>query len=93
MKKEYIKPETSLVEVEVMTMLAGSPTVLSIDRYNHADEELSNEHRRGWGDLWVEWHRWQKEGVSKCDFVILSAAKDLFQGLILRFFALLRMTR
>lgn len=54
MKKEYIKPETSLVEVEVMTMLAGSPTVLSIDRYNHADEELSNEHRRGWGDLWVE---------------------------------------
>ena len=51
MKKEYMKPETSIVEVEVMTMLAGSPTVVSLNE-GHAEEELSNNRRGEWGNLW-----------------------------------------
>ena len=47
---------TDVVDMELMTMLAisnGKPTI----RVNHstvADEELANERRGGWGDLWVE---------------------------------------
>ena len=52
MKKEYVKPETSIVEVEVMTMLAGSPTAVSLYDKDHADEELSNDRRGEWGNLW-----------------------------------------
>ena len=51
MKKEYKKPETSIVEVEVMTMLAGSPTAVSLNE-DHADAELSNDRRGEWGNLW-----------------------------------------
>ena len=51
MKKEYKKPETSIVEVEVMTMLAGSPTAVSLYK-DHAEEELSNDRRGEWGNLW-----------------------------------------
>lgn len=51
MKKEYKKPETSIVEVEVMTMLAGSPTAVSLNE-GHAEEELSNDRRGEWGNLW-----------------------------------------
>ena len=51
MKKEYIKPEISTMEIDVMTMLAASSfTVKDI----HADEELSNNRRGTWGDLWGE---------------------------------------
>lgn len=52
MKKEYKKPETSIVEVEVMAMLAGSPTAVSLYDKDHADEELSNNRRGEWGNLW-----------------------------------------
>lgn len=52
MKKEYVKPETSIVEVEVMAMLAGSPTAVSLYDKDHADEELSNNRRGEWGNLW-----------------------------------------
>lgn len=51
MKKEYKKPETSIAEVEVMTMLAGSPTAVSLNE-RHADEELSKDRRGEWGNLW-----------------------------------------
>lgn len=52
MKKEYVKPETSLVEVEVMTMLAGSPSPTMSISDAHAKEELSNDRRGEWGNLW-----------------------------------------
>lgn len=52
MKKEYMKPATELVEVELVSMLAGSPTSLNFDSSTHADEELSNNRRGGWGNLW-----------------------------------------
>lgn len=48
MKNEYIQPTMSVVDVEVMTMLAASEIKLS----NEHAEELSNERRGSWGDLW-----------------------------------------
>lgn len=52
MKKEYVKPETSIAEVEVMTMLAGSPSPTMSISDAHAQEELSNDRRGEWGNLW-----------------------------------------
>lgn len=49
MKNEYIQPTMSVVDVEVMAMLAASEMKLSSD---HVDTELSNERRGSWGDLW-----------------------------------------
>jgi len=54
MKRTYVKPITEVVDMELMNMLAisngGTMTVSNAE----ADEELSNERRGGWGDLWVE---------------------------------------
>ena len=52
MKKEYMKPATELVEVELESMLAissgGNLNVSNSDDF----EELSNNRRGGWGNLW-----------------------------------------
>ena len=52
MKKEYMKPATELVEVELESMLAissgGNLNVSNSDEF----EELSNNRRGGWGNLW-----------------------------------------
>ena len=49
MKNEYIQPAMSVVDVEVMTMLASSEIRLGSE---YADEELSNGYRVAWDDLW-----------------------------------------
>ena len=50
MKKEYMKPEISVVEIEMMAMLASSPSDVNIND-NHADEELSNRRRNFWDEV------------------------------------------
>lgn len=50
MKNEYIQPAMSVVDVEVMAMLASSEIKLSSEE--HAEAELSNDRRGSWGDLW-----------------------------------------
>ena len=49
MKNEYEQPTLSVVDVEVITMLAASKIWLGSDQ---ADEELSNGSRGSWDDLW-----------------------------------------
>ena len=52
MKKDYIKPEIEVVEVEVVNMLAES-TGNDVDLEGKAPEEELVQKRRGkWGDLW-----------------------------------------
>ena len=55
MKKEYIRPEVEVIEVEPITMLAiSSEGGLDVDGGNEPDEELSNRRRGQWGNLWAE---------------------------------------
>ena len=54
MKKEYIQPATVVVETELMTMIASSSQQTMSISEEYADEELSNNHRGRWGDLWSE---------------------------------------
>ena len=49
MNNEYIEPALSVIEVEVMNMLAASEIKFSD---GHADTELSNGRRGAWIDLW-----------------------------------------
>jgi len=56
MKRTYVKPITEVVDMELMNMLAisnGKPTI-RVSHSTEADDELANERRGGWGDLWVE---------------------------------------
>ena len=49
MKKEYLKPETEIMEMEVSSMIATSAPI--------TDEEVdaaSNERRGRWGNLWSQ---------------------------------------
>ena len=55
MKQEYIRPEVSITELELESMLAISSGG-TIKVSNNRGWELSNERDsgRGWGDLWRE---------------------------------------
>ena len=51
-KKTYIAPTVEITEIETVAMLAAS---IGIDT-NHggSDEQLSNDRRGTWGNLWAE---------------------------------------
>ena len=53
-KKEYIKPEIEVVEIESVEMIAGS--LVFNDKEVDTDQQLSNAYRPGrrgqWGNLW-----------------------------------------
>ena len=51
MKKKYIKPEVMVANLEPISMCSSSTNVMGV--YNqHAQEELSNDRRGTWGNLW-----------------------------------------
>jgi hypothetical protein len=50
-KKTYITPAAKEVNLLTMEMLATS-TCIEIKNDRKGDEQLSNEWRDGWGDMW-----------------------------------------
>ena len=51
-KKEYIKPELNVFQMETQAILAGSYIEKAADEdYN---EELVNEYRDTWGNIWAD---------------------------------------
>ena len=50
-KKEYIKPEIEVVNLEVVEMIATS---LQFNETGGKEESLSNGRRGKWGDLWYQ---------------------------------------
>ena len=53
-KKEYIKPETEVVELELESlMLSASNKVDISDDTTEEDAWMSNGRRGKWGDLWA----------------------------------------
>ena len=51
-KKEYIKPSTEAIEVDVISMLAASIGVG--EGSAGAGDAWSNRHRGEWGNLWAD---------------------------------------
>ena len=53
-KKVYIAPECEVVEVDLVSMIAGS--VIDVTPGEDDDFVLeSNRHRGEWGNLWSDW--------------------------------------
>ena len=52
MKKMYVTPTTEVTELELSSMLAISGGGTLTVSNQEADEELSNDRRGGWGNLW-----------------------------------------
>ena len=50
MKHNYIKPETIVEELTVVTMFATSGNRIPVN--NTPSTPAANERRGGWGDLW-----------------------------------------
>ena len=53
-KKTYIAPTVEITEIETVAMLAAS---IVIDRENEGTEQLSNDRRGSWGNLWDDENR------------------------------------
>ena len=51
MKKMYVAPTTDVTELELSSILAISGGTLTVGN-QEADEELSNNRRGEWGNLW-----------------------------------------
>lgn len=52
MKKEYIAPEITVIDVEAEEMLSASSIGYTDDKASNDYEALTNERRGSWGDLW-----------------------------------------
>ena len=52
MKKEYIAPEITVIDVEVEEILAVSRIGYTDDKASNDYEALSNDRRGAWGNLW-----------------------------------------
>ena len=52
MKQNYIKPETTVQEIEAADMLAASFLEYTDEKASNELEALSNDRRGSWGDLW-----------------------------------------
>ena len=51
-KKEYIKPELNVYQMETISILAGSEILKAKEEdYN---EESVNEYRDTWGNIWAD---------------------------------------
>ena len=54
-KKEYIKPEMLVVDIEVQQIITASPTPGFGDGFASGDGEVLSNRRRGtWGNLWAD---------------------------------------
>ena len=52
-KKNYISPAAKEVNLLTMQMMATSAEQnIRIDKEGKGDQQLTNEWRNGWGDLW-----------------------------------------
>lgn len=51
-KKEYIKPEIEVIEIESVEMMAGS--LVFNDKEVDTGSQLSNDRRGKWGNLWAD---------------------------------------
>lgn len=51
-KKKYISPECTVVEMELMNLIATS-LGFGEDKPENDIEDMSNRHRGEWGDLWA----------------------------------------
>jgi hypothetical protein len=52
-KKEYIAPQIEVVEIDAMSMFAGSKPEIGVGNGDaEADDAWSNRHRGEWGNLW-----------------------------------------
>ena len=52
MKQNYIKPQTTVLELEVAEMMATSFIDYTTEKANDEYEVLSNKRRGSWGNLW-----------------------------------------
>ena len=50
-KKKYISPECTVVEMEIMNMMAASVGIGNDKEENDA-EDMALRHRGQWGNLW-----------------------------------------
>ena len=56
-KKEYIKPETEVVELELESLMLSASNKVDIDISDDTTDEgawMSNGRRGKWGDLWYQ---------------------------------------
>ena len=52
-KKEYIAPATEIVEIEMVSMMASSPSDIPV--VDGEGSDILSNHRRGeWGNLWAD---------------------------------------
>ena len=51
-KKEYIKPEIEVADLDLPQMLAASS--IEVNPGESGDEQLSNRRRGTWGNLWTK---------------------------------------
>jgi hypothetical protein len=51
-KKNYITPEANEVSLLTMQMMATSEQNIRIDKDSKGGQQLTNEQRGDWGDLW-----------------------------------------
>ena len=52
MRKEYIAPEITVIDVEAEEMLSASQIGYTDDKASNDYEALGNKRRGEWGDLW-----------------------------------------
>jgi hypothetical protein len=54
-KKKYITPECEVVEMETVTVIAGSTPEVGEDKETGGgDDTAANRHRGEWGNLWSD---------------------------------------
>ena len=51
-KKEYMIPTCEVVELEMVSMIATSPTFTPGEKEENDEDDMSNRHRGEWGNLW-----------------------------------------
>lgn len=53
-KKKYISPECTVVEMEILNIIAAS-IGYGEDKPENDAEDMTNRHRGEWGNLWSDW--------------------------------------
>ena len=53
-KKEYIKPEVEVIDIDSVQMLCASNQFDITDTPTDNDAVMSNRHRGTWGNLWAD---------------------------------------
>ena len=53
-KKEYIKPEVEVIDIDSVQMICASNQFDITDTTTDKDADLANGRRGKWGDLWYQ---------------------------------------